>query len=392
MKSGVYKQRRFSFKELNMNKEDIKVDFDHSILALSNSILRHYNIRSEYKTLDTLDEVLAENFKNVAFLILDCLGKNIIERHLPPHSFLRSHVCEYISTIFPPTTAAATITFHSGLPPIKSGWLGWMNYFPQYGRVVENFCNVDFYTGEKLSTPHPAETVLKYESIYEKITKQNPDVEYHRIFPAFIEGGAETFAEMCERIAQTAGADNKRKIISAYWTEPDHTIHYNGVASDLTHEVVGDINRQVEKLAAELKDSVIIISADHGAVDVEEKIINEHPDLCDTLRLPPTIETRIISFFVKEGQNREFERLFKQYYGKEFVLFEKQEFLKAHILGYGEPHPMVEGFLGDYIAIATGKLSLNYDSGLRELKLFKATHAGYSKEEMTVPLIVIKCK
>lgn len=375
-----------------MKKEDIKVDFDNSILALSNSILRHYNIPSEYKTLDILDKALAENFKNVVFLILDCFGKNIIEQHLAPQDFLRRNVSKYISTIFPPTTAAATITFHSGLPPIKSGWIGWMNYFPQYGRVIENFRNVDFYTGEELSTPHPAETILKYETIYEKIIKQNPEVEYHQIFPAFIEGGAATFAEMCERVEQATKSSDKRKIISAYWTEPDHTIHYNGVTSDVVHETVADLNRQLEELSAQLKDTLIIISADHGAIDVEERIINEHPDLCDTLRLPPTIETRVISFFVKEGQSEKFERLFKQYYGDSFVLFSKQEFLQAHILGYGEPHPMIDSFLGEYVAIATGKLSLNYDSGKRELKLFVATHAGYSIEEMTVPLILIRCR
>lgn len=374
-----------------MNKNDIKIDLDHSILALSNSILRYYGVENEYKTLNILDNVLAENFKNVVFLILDCFGKNIIEQHLAPQDFLRRNVCEYISTTFPPTTASATITFHSGLPPIKSGWLGWMNYFPQYGRVIENFRNVDFYTDEKLTTPHPAETILKYKTIYEKITEQNSEVEYHKIFPAFIEGGVESFAEMCERVEQTTKASQKRKIISAYWTEPDHTIHYNGVTSAAVHEIVAELNRQIEELAAKLEDTLIIISADHGAIDVEEKIINEHPDLCDTLRLPPTIETRVISFFVKDGENEKFESLFKQYYGDDFALYTKSEFLASHILGYGKPHPMIDSFLGEYVAIATGNLSLNYNSGKRELKLFVATHAGYSVEEMTVPLILIRC-
>ena len=375
-----------------MKKQEIKVDFDNSILALSNSILHYYGVNTEYKTLPILDKVLAEGYKNVVFMILDCLGTNILEYHLHQNDFLYKHRTTDISTIFPPTTAAATITFHSGLPPIKSGWIGWMNYFPQYGRVIENFRNVDFYTGEELQTPHPAETILKYETIYEKIIKQNSDVEYHKIFPAFIDGGAENFAEMCNRIKQATEINDKRKIISAYWTEPDHSIHYNGVTSDTVHEVVNAINRQVEELASKLKNTLIIISADHGAIDVEETLINKHSDLCDTLCLPPTIETRFVSFFVKEGRYEEFERLFKQYYGADFVLYTKSEFLASHILGYGDTHPMIDCFLGDFIAIATGKLSLNYDSGKRDLKLFVATHAGYSTEEMTVPLILIRCR
>lgn len=375
-----------------MKKTDIKVDFDNSILALSNSILHHYGVQTEYATLPILDSALAENYRNVVFLILDCLGKNIMEYNLPEDAFLRRHVATYISSVFPPTTAAATITFHSGLPPITSGWIGWMNYFPQYDRVVENFRNVDFYTGEALTTPFPEVSCLKYEKIYEKIVKQNPDVEYHQIFPAFIEGGAETFDEMCQRIAQTANSNTKRKIISAYWTEPDHTIHENGVNAPITQQLTQDINNKISELSKNLKDTLVIISADHGAIDVEEKIMNDHPDLCATFRQFPTIETRFISFFIKDGQHDEFVRLFNKYYGDAFVLFSKEEFLQAHILGYGTPHQMIDAFLGDYIVVGVGNLSLNYDSGKRELKLFKATHAGYTKDEMTVPLILVKCK
>ncbi len=375
-----------------MKKQDIKVDFDNSVLALSNSVLHHYGVQTEYETLPILDKALAGKYKNVVVLILDCLGKNVLEYHLANNDFLYRHRVTDISTIFPPTTAAATIAYHSGLPPIASGWLGWMNYFEQYGRVIENFRNIDFYTGEELTTPHPAETILKYKTIYEKITEKNPDVEYHQIFPAFSSGGAETFAELCDFIEKAVASSDRRKIISAYWTEPDHTMHYNGIHAPIVTEVVRDINSKIEKLCADLHDTLLIISADHGAIDVDEEIINEHPDLCDTFRLPPTIETRFISFWIKKGHNEEFVRLFNKYYGDDFVLFTKDELLQSHILGYGKQHPLIDSMLGEYAVIAVGKRSLNYDSGKRELKLFKATHAGYTKEEMTVPLIVAECK
>ena len=374
-----------------MKQQDIKVDFANSILALSNSFLHYYGIKTEFPSLMALDEKLKQNYRNIVFLILDCFGKNIIEQHLQPQDFLRTHVAEYISTIYPPTTAAATITFHSGLPPLQSGWIGWMNYFPQYHRIIENFNNIDFYTGEVLSTPAPADTILKYETIYEKIIRHNPDVEYHKIFPSFEPGGVETFAEMCERIAAATESNSKRKIISAYWTEPDHTIHYEGVNSTLVQDCVIDLSNKINNLSAKVKDTLFVISADHGAIDVQEKIINEHADLCATLSLPPAIEARFISFFIKEGCQNNFKKLFTRYYGNDFVLFAKSEFLQSHILGYGKKHQAIEGFIGDFVAVATGNLSLNYDSGKRKLKLFKATHAGYTPEEMTVPLILIEC-
>ncbi|MBR1825008.1 MAG: alkaline phosphatase family protein [Alphaproteobacteria bacterium] len=375
-----------------MKKQDIKVDFDNSILALSNSLLHHFGVHTDYKSLPVLDSALAQGYKNVVLLILDCLGKNILEKHLAPTDFLRQHKVADISSIFPPTTAAATIAYHSGLPPIASGWLGWMNYFEQYNRVIENFRNIDFYTGEKLTTPHPAETVLKYETIYEKILKQNPDMEYHKIFPAFEAGGTESFDELCTRIEEATSANNKRKIIAAYWTEPDHTIHEYGIGATEVTALVQAENERLAQMATHLKDTLVIISADHGALDVEEKIMNEHQDLCDTFRMYPTIETRFISFFIKNGEGDKFVRLFNQYYGSDFVLYTKEELLQSHILGYGRQHPLIEKMLGDYFAVGFGNLSLNYDSGRRALELFKATHAGYSPQEMTVPLILLKCK
>ncbi len=375
-----------------MNKNDIRVDFDNSILAVSNSLLHHYGVASEYKSLPILDAELAKGYQNVVLLILDCLGKNILEKHLPEDAFLRRHRVADISSIFPPTTAAATIAYHSGLPPIASGWLGWMNYFSQYDRIIENFRNVDFYTGEPLTTPHPAETILKYESIYEKIIKQNPDMEYHKIFPSFEEGGAENFDEICERIEKVTAANNKRKIIAAYWTEPDHTIHNCGVNAAQVSELVAWENYRIEQMATRLKNTLVIISADHGAIDTEEKMLNDHSDLCATFKRPPTIETRFITFWIKDGKEGEFERLFTQYYGDKFVLFRKDELLQAHILGYGRQHPQIDKMLGDYAVIGYGDWSLNYTTGARAPKFFIANHAGYTPQEMTIPLILLKCR
>lgn len=375
-----------------MEKQDIKVDFDNSILALSNSLLHHFGVTSEYKSLPILDTVLAEGWQNVVLLISDCLGKNILERHLPPEAFLRRHRVADISSVFPPTTAAATITYHSGLPPIASGWLGWMNYFAQYNRIIENFRNVDFYNGEQLTTPHPAETVLKYKSIYEKIIEQNPDMEYHRVFPNFEAGGVENFDELCARIERITASNDRRKIIAAYWTEPDHSIHDFGVeASEVTEQVVWQ-NYRLEQMAARLKNTLVVVSADHGAVNTKEKMLNDYPDLCATFKRPPTIETRFITFWIKEGKGSEFERLFTQYYGDKFALFTKEELLQSHILGYGRQHPLVESMLGDYAVIGFGDWSLNYTTGERAPKFFAANHAGYTKEEMTVPLILLKCE
>lgn len=369
---------------------EIKVDYNNSILSISNSLLRHFSVPSGYATMPEVDKVLAKGYTNVVLMIVDCLGSAILHKNLPQNSFLNQHVLKNISSVFPPTTAAATTTFHSGLPPIHSGWLGWMIYFPQYDKIIELFRNTEFYSGREISEPAPAETFLKYKTIYEQITEKNPEVEYHKVFPPFDPNGVSSFAEMCEKVVQISGENSHKKIISAYWTEPDHSIHIYGTQAPEIKEILKDIEAQIKKMSEQLKDTVVIISADHGAVDVEEVYLNTYADICETFLRPPALEARFLTFFIKPDKKDVFERLFKEYFGDDFRLFSKQEFLSSGICGPAEIHPLAPDFFGDFVAIGVKNKNLRYSTGEREFSNLKADHAGFSSDEMTVPLIILE--
>lgn len=362
-------------------------DYNKSIVSLSNSILSHYGVKKTHPSLKVLDDVLKKNYRNVILMILDGLGSELLQNNLPPTSFLRTNKIDNIYSVFPPTTAAATIAHHSSLTPFESGWIGWACYYPQYDEIIENFHNTAFYTGEELNTPAPAETLIKYETIYEKITKQNPDVEYYKIFPAFEKDGCETFEEMCERISKVIQKTNHKKLISAYWTEPDHVTHYNGACCDMVKQTLGDLDKDIEKMMAGLKDTLLIISADHGLTDVDEIYINDYPEICNMLEKPLTPEARFVIFFVKDGCKKDFPVAFEKYFGNDFKLYTTTEFLKTGLLGVGKKHPCLDGFFGDFVAIATADKGLRY-RGEQPAKRMLADHAGISKAEMTIPLIV----
>ena len=177
-----------------------KFDYNNSILSVSNSLLKYYGLPTYHPSLKFLDEKLNKNPQNVILMILDGMGVDLIEKNLPKTSFIRQHLSSSIFSVFPPTTAAATTAFHSGLSPWESGWIGWMSYYKQYDEIIENFRNTAFYSGKKLNTPAPMEEILKYETIYEKIVRKNPSLEYHKIFPPFEKGGVNSFEEMCSKI------------------------------------------------------------------------------------------------------------------------------------------------------------------------------------------------
>lgn len=371
--------------------KSFKFNYDNSIVSLSNSFLKYYNVPTFHPSLPILDERVSKNYKNVIFMILDGMGIDLIKQNLPHDSFICEHIVDQIFSVFPPTTAAATTAFHSGLTPYESGWLGWMSYYKQYNEIIENFRNTAFYSGKKLTTPPPANDIIKYETIYEKIIKQNPEVEYHKIFPAFEPNGVESFERMCERIEVLSKQNDNRKFFSAYWTEPDSSVHKYGTTAPEVKKIMLNLDENLKKLAEHLKDSLLVISADHGQIDVEEIYLNiAYPELCEMFVRPPALEARFVTFFIKSNKREEFEKKFNNRFSEDFILWNKANFLKSGILGNGKMHKQVPEFIGDYVAISYGNRSLRYSTGEKEHAPLKADHAGMSEPEMLVPLILVE--
>ena len=365
-------------------------DYNRCILSISASLLSKFGIKSNYPTLKELDKYLKKEYKNIIFLILDCLGSKILENHLSEYSILKKNVKTNITTIFPSTTVAATTAFHSGISALENGWIGWMPYYSEYDDIIEIFTSKQFYTGKKLDIPNIGESILQYETIYSKIINKNSDVIYHKIFPSFVPNGAETIEELCDNIYKACINQNKCNLISAYWNEPDHTIHHTGVTSNETKQVLENIDKNIKQLINKLDDSLIIISADHGAVDVEEIYMNDYKELVNCLRMPPSIETRFVTFFIKENMKETFKKTFENIFHKDFLLFTKEEFLKSNLLGRGKKHYKIDEYLGDFIAISTSNKAIRYTIDGNKFKKLIADHAGLTKDEMEVPVIIIE--
>ena len=73
-------------------------------------------------------------------------------------------------------------------------------------------------------------------------------------------------------------------------------------------------------------------------------------------------------------------------------MFTKDAFLSSGILGTGQINEVVPSMIGDFVAIGVQNKSLRYSTGERIFSPLKADHAGYTQEEMLVPLIILKAK
>ena len=361
----------------------LKPNYNDSIVNVSNSILKRFNVKNFHSTIKELDTVLL-NHKKVVLILLDGMGANIINEHLDNNDFLKKNMFKTITSVFPPTTVAATNSVLKAKVPYETGYLGWVQYFENEDIHNIVFMNKDFYDDKKIVPKDLTDQYLKQPDIFMLLEEQNPNLSVNKIFPSFIEDGFDTFDDELKYL-KTITDKVESSFSYVYWVEPDLTEHVQGIHSEKTKTMLKSLNNSLENYAKSLDDeSVIVVIADHGLTDVEEINLMDYKDITSTLKRLPSIEPRATAFDIKDGREREFEEAFLKHFKDKYQLFTKSEFKESGLIGIGRRHPYLDSFLGDYMAIAIDK----YMFKLNDHKTYKSHHAGLLKDEMEVPLII----
>jgi len=359
-----------------------KPNYKQSILNIAGSLMHRYGVDSDLSGIKELDEEFKYSYKHVVVILLDGLGSNVLKQHLTPMDAFRVYTRKEITSVFPPTTVAATNAFLSGMPPISNGWIGWVQYFPNEDVNNVVFLNQDYYNEDRSIPAGLSEKYISYESIFQKIKSRNPSLDVFELYPSFRLDGFASFEAQVEKIKSIV-RESKESLTYCYWIEPDLTEHMYGISSDKTKEMVESLNRTFETLIQEMiEDTIVVVFADHGLVDVEEIYFPDYSDLTDCLIRLPSIEPRAVNFFVKSGKKREFKKRFNVHFKGKFILFSKRRF--KHLLGEGKEHAMIDRFLGDFIGVAIDKYTLRSTKGIP----FQGHHAGLTTDEMMIPLVI----
>lgn len=386
-----------------MNKNILMPDYNNSILNLVISILNNYGVESKYKGLNKLDEYLKHKYTNIVLIVLDGMGVNILKGNVP-NGFFNENKIDNITSVYPSTTTAAMTTYYSGKPPIETGWLGWSQYFKEYGRCINPLPCTDSYTKENFECEKlNIKDILKYKTIFEIIKEENKNIKIYELLPKHCAKRsneqiyANNMDELVLNVESLCKCKNKdKKFIMAYLDSPDLIIHKYGCYSKETKNFILDAQSKIKKMCKKLEgtDTLIIVSSDHGHNDIEERYnILELEDIQDCLIMPPFLEERFISFFVKNNMKTKFEKTFNSKFKNKYILYTKEEFLKSNLLGCGKPHKKIDDFIGDYIAIAISNTVISIGTYIsKQGKKSKSKHCGLTKNEMEVPLIVLDLK
>lgn len=379
--------------------EIIYPDYDNSILNLVTSFLKYYKVETNHTSLKLLDQKLEKHYKNVVFIILDGMGEHIL-KNISDEGFFRKNEMQCITSVYPSTTTAALTTYYSGKPPYESGWIAWSQYFKEYGRAIDMLSHKESYQNDSLKNVkiNVFKELINYETVFEKIEKASPNVNAYEIMPDYSDRKsrkslrANNIEEICEHIKLIC-SNKDENFVMAYCDNPDGLLHKYGCNSIEVSEMIKNAEKHIEEMKKELSDdTLIIISADHGHKDIN-KVYNllDYPEIQECLIIPPSLESRILTFWVKEEKKQIFEDLFKKEFSSDFMLLSKEELLRKNLLGFGKQHKKLDDFIGNYIALSISDAIIPIETYLVDGKpVKKSTHCGLTKEEMEVPLIVIE--
>ena len=361
-------------------------DLLQNIAALSSSLLNHYGICSKNPGYLPADDQLRSASRNIVLLLLDGLGQNILTHHLPETSFFRQHQVDTLSSVFPPTTTAAATALETGLFPSQSGWLGWSIFWPPIQQNVALYPNTTE-DGQQATAYHISESCLRVTQLTQLI-REKGDVSACSIS----EQGdicAKTLEEVLTAVSQICQEPGQH-FIYAYMNEPDHTLHRSGCGAETVTQWLMQADKMLENLQQTCPDTLFLLTADHGFIDVDPLCLEDYPELEDTLLRKPSIEPRALNLFLKPGREQDFLRLWSEILGNSYTLYTKAQVLTQQLFGPGPNHPMLEDMLGDYLAVANTPLTLFPNPSY--MKFMKATHGGMTSEELTVPLIIWESK
>ena len=381
-----------------MNGNIIKPNYDKCILSTISSLLKYYNIETNYKSLESLDNLLIQPKKNIILLILDGLGEHILNS-ISSDNFLYSHKIDTVTSVYPSTTTAAMTSYYSGKAPFETGWIAWSQYFKEYGRAIDMFSRKESYQNDSLNNVkfNVFKDVVNYQTIFSKIEDAS-NIKTFEVMPTYCDRRAnrtikaDNIDEVVESIEFLCKIPDE-KFIMAYLDDPDNTLHKFGTNSEEAAKIIKEIESKIQEMINKIpSDSLLVISADHGHKNIEKSYnITDYPELQECFIIPPSLESRCMTFWIKDNMKEEFKKRFNSIFKDEYMLLSKEEFLNENYLGYGNKHIKVDDFLGNFVAISIASSAIKLETFLNEGKeIKKSTHCGLTKEEMEVPVIAIE--
>ena len=329
----------------------------------------------------------------VVFLV-DGLGRSLVEGAADRAPWLSAHLGEgSLTSAVPATTVTSLTSLGTGLPPGQHGLVGITSRVPTTGEVLNALTWESDLVAESYQ-PHPtmferaAAAGVRVSSVALQRFARTGLTQAALRGPEFVAFGNEKDTRLRIDLVTDAASRGQRTLVYGYERELDHAGHAKGVASAAWADQLARVDDMLARLRAALpSDVVLIVTGDHGMVDVAPEhrlVIEEEPELAAGVSVVAG-EARFRHLYVDRDDPAAVARRWRDRLGTRAWVRTRAEAVDEGWFG-----PVADDVLeryGDVVAAPTGEWAFMTRTFPQEMELV-GMHASLTAAEMVVPLVV----
>ena len=387
------KENEEKLKKYLKEREKLNIDIVELIRAIA--INNGVKIKKT-KDIETLLNVIPRK-KHTLFILLDGFGYYKL-KELSDESILKKNLKMKIRTVNPTSTACVLTSIFSASYPNSHGIYGWWDYNVDFDLNYIPLLLKDRKTGEDVSSK--IKEIFKFTPVLDKFNakvnifedRQIVNSEYSKMISKKANRyGFYSIKDAFNSIEKRINESTQSTFNYLYIDSLDIMSHIYGIESNEVNNIITVVENGIKKLSNEFKDLNIILTADHGQVEMKEALyLNRNIDISKYFYAMPSIDTRAISFFVKKEYLVEFKEKFLQEFRDDVILLEKEKVEEYHLFGKEKYTEHAYKSLGEYVAIIVNdKFMMCNKDDYEDKKTTKGNHSGLTDCETTIPLVII---
>lgn len=371
------------------------------------------------------DKVKLDGVKNIVFFLVDGFGVKQWQTYSSTYKalqrFEQDGYFSNLDSVFPSSTPVALNTLHAnGLTPAQHGLIDWWLYVEEIDKIIatlpfkamgseemDSLLKVGAKPSILLDNPTTYEQFEKQgiktrafiqknylQSVCTKTTYKGSELVPH-------ENVNDLFVTLSDELAKP---QEKLSYNFVYLDRIDGTGHEFGLDSGEYKQVVKEYFTALDEFLAKangIKNTLFVISADHGQVNVDPKetiYLDSLADLSESFRVStqgnpilPWGGKREMFLAIKDDKQSETLNLLQDIIGNDAELVESEKALKAGLFGHTlVKHPHLKSRIGDILVLPKGNKTVWYHHPNEEPYKLKGEHGGLSDAELKVPFGLLR--
>lgn len=327
-----------------------------------------------------------------------------------------------IDTVFPSSTAIALNSINAdGISPAEHGLLGWHQYIKELDETIVTlpFMSVYDKSPGDLAKKNASPTILlDAKTTYEAFREQdiNSTVFTKRMYSATpystvvykgarivpYDNSSDLFARLAGHLKDTV----EPAYTHVYWGDIDSAGHQSGLYSKEYQEQINAFFHRFDAFiegidSSKQKDSLFIITADHGQLDCTDTPIIDCSTVAGLTELfavspqgkiiLPWGEQRAMFLAIKPGRVNDAIKLLDAAIGNECDIIQTEKALERGLLGPATAlHPQLSSRMGDLLVLPRDKHTIRYTYPGVQPPTLKAQHGGLHKDELRIPFALYR--